>query len=111
MAKFISWFLGLPIAIIIIALSVANRQPVRFSFDPINSASPVLSFEIPLYLLLLLAVIIGIVVGGASSWVNQSKWRKAAREARHEMSELRSESLALKQKVSASDNQLVARNS
>ncbi|NNF80119.1 MAG: DUF1049 domain-containing protein, partial [Rhizobiales bacterium] len=64
-----------------------------------------------LYLLLLLTVILGIVVGGASSWLNQSKWRKAARDARHEMSELRSETLALKQKAAASENQLVPRNS
>ena len=111
MAKFVSWFLGLPIAIIIIALSVANRHSVRFSFDPINTSSPLFSFEIPLYLLLLLTIIIGIVIGGASSWLNQSKWRKAAREARHEMSELRSETLALKQKAATSETQLVPRNS
>ncbi len=111
MAKFVSWFLGLPIAIIIVALSVANRHSVRISFDPINVSSPFMSFEIPLYLLMLLTVILGIVVGGASSWLNQSKWRKAAREARHEMSEMRSESLALKQKATTSENQLVPRNS
>ncbi len=111
MAKFVSWFLGLPIAIVIVALSVANRHAVRFSFDPINVSSPLLSFEMPLYLLLLVTVILGIVIGGASSWLNQAKWRKAAREARHEMSELRSESQALKQKAAASENQLVPRNS
>ncbi len=111
MAKFVSWFLGLPIAIIIIALSVANRHSVRFSLDPINAASPIISFELPLYLLLLLTVILGIMVGGASSWINQSKWRKAAKDARHEVSEMRSEALALKQKAAAGENQLVPRNS
>ncbi len=111
MAKFVSWFLGLPIAIIIVALSVANRHSVSFSFDPINTSAPFLAFELPLYLLLLLAVILGIVVGGASSWLNQSKWRKAAKDARHEVSEMRSETLALRQKAASSDNQLVPRNS
>lgn len=111
MAKFVSWFLGLPIAIIIVALSVANRHSVRFSLDPINSSAPLMSFEIPLYLLLMATIILGIIVGGASSWLNQSKWRKAAKDARHEVSEMRSETLALKQKAAATENQLVPRNS
>ena len=110
MAKFISWFLGLPIAIILIALSVANRHTVRFSLDPISVSEPIMAFELPLYLLLLLAIIIGIFIGGASSWLNQSKWRKAAKAARHEVSEIRSETRALRQNASGTGNQLASRN-
>ncbi len=111
MAKFLSWFLGLPIAVLIIALAVANRHAVGFSLDPTSTSNPLVSFEIPLYLLLLATIILGIFIGGASSWLNQSKWRRAAKDARHEVSEVRSESLALKRKAAGSDGGLVPRNS
>lgn len=108
MAKFLSWILGLPAAIVIVMLAIANRESVRFSLDPTSTATPLISFEIPLYLLLLAAVVLGILIGGASSWINQSKWRRAAKDARHEVSEIRSETAALKRK---SDGALVSLNS
>ncbi len=99
MAKFLSWVLGLPAAIVIILLAVANRQPVRFSIDPTSVEQPLLAFDVPLYLLLLASVILGILIGGASSWITQAKWRKAARQARQEVSEVRTEAAELKRKT------------
>ncbi|MEM7424506.1 MAG: lipopolysaccharide assembly protein LapA domain-containing protein [Pseudomonadota bacterium] len=99
MARFLSWILGLPAAIVIILLAIANRQSVRFSLDPTSVEEPLLAFEVPLYLLLLAGVIIGIMIGGASSWITQAKWRKAARLARQEVSEVRTEAAELRRKT------------
>ncbi len=99
MARFLSWILGLPAAIVVILLAVANRHSVRFSLDPTSTEQPLLAFDVPLYLLLLSAVIIGILIGGASSWITQSKWRKAAKQARQEVSEVRTEAAELKRKT------------
>jgi uncharacterized integral membrane protein len=72
----------LPLAIVFVIFAVANRHMVRVSFDPINSADPALSLGMPLFVLILLAMIAGVAAGGAATWFRQGRWRRAAR--RHE---------------------------
>ena len=73
-----------PVGLVIIALSVANRQKVTFSLDPLGGADPALSFEAPLFLLLLGFLVLGTIAGGVAAWLNQGKWRKSARVKRGE---------------------------
>ena len=79
MKKFLTWLFWAPIAFILIALSVANRKIVTFSLDPISTSDPLLSFDVPLFLLLLAAMLTGLFIGGVAAWLNQGKWRRAAR--------------------------------
>ena len=64
-----------PLAIIIIAFAVANRQTVTVSFDPFSPHEPVASVALPLFVLIILALIIGVIIGGVASWLGQGKWR------------------------------------
>lgn len=80
-----------PLAVIIIAFAVANRHWVSISFDPLGGADPGLSFSAPLFLLILISVMIGIVLGGAATWVRQGRQRKAARANSREAARWRSE--------------------
>lgn len=79
MKKFLTWVFWVPIAAVLIGLSVANRKSVPFSLDPISLDDPLVSFQVPLFLLLLTAMLAGLVVGGVAAWLNQGKWRRAAR--------------------------------
>jgi uncharacterized integral membrane protein len=79
-----------PLAIVIVILSVANRGDVTFSFDPFN-AVPALSATAPLYVFLFLALALGIVIGGNATWFRQGKWRRFARAERAEVERLRQE--------------------
>ncbi len=79
MKKFLTWLFWAPIAVVLIALSVANRKAVTFSLDPISTEDPLLSFDVPLFLLLLAAMLTGLFIGGVAAWLNQGKWRRAAR--------------------------------
>jgi uncharacterized integral membrane protein len=72
----------LPLAIVFVTFAVANRHMVRVSFDPFNTADPALSLNMPLFVLILLAAIAGVAVGGSATWFRQRRWRRAAR--RHE---------------------------
>lgn len=81
MRKFVNFFFLLPLAIILIVISVANRQPVVFSLDPLQVVPPV---ELPFFVFLFVAVIIGIIVGGSLTWVTQGKHRKALRDKSYE---------------------------
>ena len=79
----------LPLAVILIVLSVANRHPVTISLDPFGGAEPSLSVSIPLFLIILGALFIGVVIGGAAAWFSQGKWRKRARRSREEAAQWR----------------------
>jgi len=79
----------IPLAIILVLLSVANRTPTQFSLDPLNSAAPALAFELPLFVLLFLAMIIGLMIGSALTWTRQGKYRQALREKSYEANQLK----------------------
>jgi uncharacterized integral membrane protein len=87
-----------PLAIIVISLAVANRQSVVVSFDPFDQTHPALTRALPLYLLMLVLLIGGVVLGGIAAWVRQAKWRRAARRADAQARELRAEVERLKRR-------------
>ena len=58
-----------PLGLVIVALAVANREIVTVSFDPFNAASPAFALKAPLFLLVLILVIAGVIIGGASAWL------------------------------------------
>ena len=78
--KIVTVVIVLPLAAIIIAFAVANRQMVTVSFDPFNAAAPAYAATLPLFILIFALVILGVIVGGVASWLRQSSWRRAARK-------------------------------
>ena len=90
-----------PLAIVFISFAVANRQTIVVSFDPFDQANPALSFSMPLFVLILVLMIAGVVVGGAAAWLKQGKWRWRARIAEAQARELRAENDALRQREGA----------
>jgi uncharacterized integral membrane protein len=74
-----------PIIIVAVAIAVANRHRVTFSLDPFAEANPALSVEVPLFWLLIGALILGVLLGGIATWLRQGKWRKAARRDHAEL--------------------------
>jgi uncharacterized integral membrane protein len=80
-----------PIAVIIIAFAVANRQHVTVLLDPFNPERPAASFTVPLFMLVIAILILGVVIGGSATWLSHGRWRRAARRFEREVHELRSE--------------------
>ncbi|MEJ0096754.1 MAG: lipopolysaccharide assembly protein LapA domain-containing protein [Bauldia sp.] len=81
----------MPIAVVVVVLSVANREAVTFSLDPIGGASAGWAASAPLYVFLFVAVLVGIVIGGVATWVGQGRWRHAARAERANADRLRAD--------------------
>lgn len=71
----------LPISLALVMLAVANRQKVGLVLDPFAGAW---TLEAPLYLVVFAALIVGVLVGGASVWFGQGRWRRAARRNERE---------------------------
>jgi uncharacterized membrane protein YciS (DUF1049 family) len=89
MKRALKFVLLLPIIVIAVALSIANRHDVMFSLDPFAETDPTLSVTVPLYWLLFGAVALGVLIGGVAAWLRQGRWRKAARREHAEIERLR----------------------
>lgn len=75
--KLLRWFILPPVALIAMALAIANRQDVTFSFDPFNPVQPALGVTMPLALIVIIALGLGILIGGLAAW------RQARSKAAH----------------------------
>ena len=91
----------IPIAIILIALSVANRAPALVTIDPFNPGNPALSFSLPLFALVLAALMIGAVIGSLLTWFNQGKHRSRAKLEASRSVAIKREADAIKQERAA----------
>ncbi|WP_404933889.1 LapA family protein [Nitratireductor sp. L15S-10] len=78
-----------PLAVIIIALAVANRALVPFTIDPFNPGNPALTVHWPLFTYLFASAVLGMVIGSLATWFRQGRYRRDARERRKEVDKLR----------------------
>jgi len=69
----------IPIGLVLIVLSVANRQSVTLALNPFRPEDSMLSVTAPFFVYLFLAVIVGLVIGSLATWFTQGKHRKRAR--------------------------------
>ncbi len=82
--RLISHLLTLLIAAIVVWFAIANRHAVELTLDPFP-----LSFSAPLYLPVLLAALLGLIVGGFISWRTAGNKRARLRQAERQRDELR----------------------
>jgi uncharacterized integral membrane protein len=106
--KIVTTIIVVPLAVIIIAFAVANRQAVTVSFDPFSAAHPAYAVTVPLFVLLFVVLILGVIVGGIAAWLNQSAWRRTARKLDADMRALHDEIEALRHRPPAPAEPLVA---
>ena len=103
MRKFLTALIVIPLALIFLVFAVANRHFVTVSFDPFNSADPALSVSLPLFALIIVIAISGVIAGGLATWFGQRRWRRAARQheadartARAQLAELRGQAASVR---------------
>ena len=101
MRKFIAAIILVPLAILMVMFAVANRSSVAISLDPFSTTAPALTVHVPLFLLLLIALIIGVLAGGIAAWLRQSKWRRAARRLERELRTARAETEDARRRLAA----------
>lgn len=94
--RIINWAIGLPIAVIVIAFCVANRQWIEVSFDPFSKATPFATMFMPLWALFFIGIFFGMIAGWIACWFGQGKWRRAAKEARSDLQRAQNEAQRLK---------------
>ncbi|WP_439273190.1 lipopolysaccharide assembly protein LapA domain-containing protein [Pseudochrobactrum sp. HB0163] len=82
--RFLTLIIAVPLAVILIVLSVANRSAVSVTLDPFNPGNPALTYTAPLFIWVLGAFLAGIMIGGVLIWFTQGRHRKLARKRKAE---------------------------
>ncbi|MBR1216717.1 LapA family protein [Bradyrhizobium sp. U87765 SZCCT0131] len=77
--KIVNVLVLIPLAVVFVVFAVANRHLVTVSFDPFNTVDPSIAVTLPLFVVLILVAILGVVAGGVATWFGQRHWRRAAR--------------------------------
>jgi uncharacterized integral membrane protein len=83
MLKLLRTLLALVGAALIVTFSVANRGPVEISFWPLPFTN-----TLPLYAVLLMGVVLGIVLGAVATWLSGHARRVAYRDLRRRVAGL-----------------------
>ncbi|GLQ04972.1 lipopolysaccharide assembly protein LapA domain-containing protein [Sneathiella chinensis] len=84
--KKLSWLFVLPLALVIILLSIGNREAVTFSLDPLPFV-----MDIPLYLLMLGSGLLGLVLGAIRTKIADGRTRAENRANKREVLRLQGE--------------------
>ena len=92
--KHLSWLLTLPLMAVAVIFAVNHRQPVVLDLWPFP-----IQVDIPLYLLTLLGIFVGFLIGGAVMWGSQRRHRRRMRAERRRADELAREVEALQRRL------------
>ncbi len=103
--KIVTAIIVVPLVVIIVAFAVANRQAVTISFDPLAPTTPAYAVTLPQFVLIFVALILGVLIGGFAAWLRQGKWRGAARRLDTDLRALRDDVAALRRGTSVAPPQ------
>jgi uncharacterized integral membrane protein len=92
MKLFLKLLILVPLAIAVLVVAEANRHPVHIYLDPLAGSSPEgTQITAPLFAVILVGIMIGVIFGSVATYLEQGKYRRAARMARADAESLRVE--------------------
>ena len=92
MVRFLKLLIATPLTILFLIFAYANRAFVTVSFDPFSSGDiPAFQLDAPLFVVIILSIMLGVLLGGITVWFAEGRHRKAERAFRAEAQRLRSE--------------------
>lgn len=91
--RIVGWLVLVPLCGLLIAFALANRHLVSVNLNPfVAPADANLSgYGIPLFIVLYVVLLIGVLLGGVASWFAQGTHRKRERHWRREAQQLSQE--------------------
>lgn len=84
--RIVGWLVLVPLCALLIVFALANRQFVALNFNPFV-APPSLQqpgYGVPLFLVLYVVLLVGVLLGGTATWFAQSQHRQRERHWRRE---------------------------
>jgi uncharacterized integral membrane protein len=84
--RLVYWTVTLLVALLLVLFAVSNRAAVEVTFWPLPMA-----LAAPLWLVVLLALLVGFWLGQVASWLAARRWRRDARQRRRRVEALERE--------------------
>src|ERR1700732_3254246 len=107
MKRFVKLLVLVLLALPAIALLVANRHDVIIYLDPFAGPAPEgTQITVQLFVVIGVAVMVGVIFGGVMTYLEQGRYRRAAGRARSEAVSLRAEIARLSRPQSAEKRQI-----
>lgn len=99
------------ILVTIVLLSLANRELVTVELlpEPLDRVLSA-SVEVPLFLVILVSVLVGMILGYTFEWLREARYRRAAAQRGREASALAEELHRIKQRGKPADDVLALIN-
>ena len=91
MRRLLWLFVAVPVAVLLIVFSVANRAPVTMLLDPFSRENPAIALTLPFFVFIFAAFVTGLLIGGFLVWLSQGRNRKEARRQAAEAKTWRAE--------------------
>ena len=96
MIRFLKFVVLTLVAILLLVFAYANRRFVTVSLDPFGSQdAPAFSIDAPLFVVLIVSGMLGVVAGAIATWLSQGRHRRASRRNRIEADRWRAQAEAL----------------
>ena len=99
------------VAIVLIVLALANRDMVTLQLLPGDMASYVglnFTYQLPQFMIIFLAIVLGLLIGFVWEWLREHKHRAEARSATREKARLEREVKGLKRKSNEGQDEVLA---
>ena len=93
--RLVHWVVTIPAAVVLAVFAISNRESATVAFWPLPAR-----IEAPLYLVVLLALLVGFLVGELVAWINAGRARRLARERRRRIEVLERELAATQKSLS-----------
>ena len=92
MKRFVKLLILVLLALPAIVLLAANRHDVIIYLDPFAGPAPEgTQITVQLFVVIGVAIVVGVILGGVATYLEQGSHRRAARRARREADSLRAE--------------------
>lgn len=95
--KYILWVVSLPVMVLAVVFAVANRHMTQIDLWPLD-----MSVDIPMYIVVLVSLFVGFLLGGIVAWVSAGSARGRARSALYRAEQLERENARLRKAPPAS---------
>ncbi len=82
MKRLVKWVFLIPVGALVSVFAISNRQSASLAFAVLSADDPLLTVDIPIYLIVLVSIFVGILIGGISAWFAGSEVRSNARRLR-----------------------------
>jgi uncharacterized integral membrane protein len=92
--KLVHWLVTLPVAIVAVLFAISNLDAVPVGFWPLAA------IDLPLYVVVLGALLLGFLSGQLIAWINGRRWRREARRRQRRIDALERE-MAAKERAPA----------